>query len=99
MVPLRSPTLPPAQHTNMVWVGKARRWIVDPAAHTLEEQARAVAVLEEGPEWTFIESPIEPGNRVVARGAGRLGLAAQGASQSGGHFHADGSFHAEDHWC
>ena len=64
---------------------------------TMELIAVPVVVLEEGPEWTFIESPIEAGNRVVARGAGRLGLAAQGASQEGGHFHADGSFHAEDH--
>ena len=71
-------------------------WVENPE-RTMELIAVPVVVLEEGPEWTFIESPIEPGNRVVARGAGRLGLAAQGASQSGGHFHADGSFHAEDH--
>ena len=59
-------------------------------ARPVELIAVPVVVLEEGPEWTFIESPIEPGNRVVARGAGRLALAAQGASQAGGHFHADG---------
>ncbi len=70
-------------------------WVENPA-RAMELLAVPVTVLEEGPEWTFIESPIEPGNRVVARGAGRLALAAQGASQSGGHFHADGSFHAEE---
>ena len=46
VVALRSPTLPPAQHTNMVWVGMERRWIVDPAAHTPAEQERALALLE-----------------------------------------------------
>jgi len=71
-------------------------WVENPA-RPVELIAVPVVVLEEGPEWTFIESPIEPGNRVVARGAGRLALAAQGASQAGGHFHADGSFHAEEH--
>ncbi len=70
-------------------------WVENPD-RSMELIAVPVTVLEEGPEWTFIESPIEPGNRVVARGAGRLALAAQGASQSGGHFHADGSFHAEE---
>jgi glyoxylase-like metal-dependent hydrolase (beta-lactamase superfamily II) len=47
VVPLLSPTLPPAQHTNMVWVGRERRWIVDPAAHTPEEQKRALEILAE----------------------------------------------------
>lgn len=70
-------------------------WVENPAT-TMELIAVPVTVIEEGPEWTFVDSPIEPGNRVVARGAGRLGLAAQGASQSGGHFHADGTFHAEE---
>jgi ribonuclease/clavin/mitogillin len=45
VIPLRSPTLPPAQHTNMIWVGKGQRWIVDPAAHTSSEQERALAVI------------------------------------------------------
>jgi glyoxylase-like metal-dependent hydrolase (beta-lactamase superfamily II) len=45
VVPLRSPTLPPAEHTNMIWVGKERRWIVDPAAHTSVEQERALEII------------------------------------------------------
>lgn len=45
VVPLRSPTLPPAEHTNMIWVGKERTWIVDPAAHTVAEQDRALELI------------------------------------------------------
>ena len=63
----------------------------------VELLAVTVEVVEEGSEWSFVEGPLEPGNRVVSRGAGRLGLAARGAGQVGGHFHADGTFHAEDH--
>ncbi len=46
VIPLRSPTLPPAQHTNMCWVGRDKCWIVDPAAHTSEERARALALID-----------------------------------------------------
>jgi ribonuclease/clavin/mitogillin len=31
----------------MVWVGQDRRWIVDPAAHTAQEQERALTILAE----------------------------------------------------
>ena len=55
-----------------------------------------VQVLDESDGWAWIESLIEPGMRVVVRGAGRLSLAVSGSESSGGHFHADGTFHAED---
>ena len=71
-------------------------WVENPAT-PMELLAVTVEVVEEGSEWSFVEGPLEPGNRVVSRGAGRLGLAARGAGQVGGHFHADGTFHAEDH--
>lgn len=71
-------------------------WAENPAK-PVELLAVTVEVVEEGSEWSFVEGPLEPGNRVVSRGAGRLGLAARGAGQVGGHFHADGTFHAEDH--
>ncbi len=57
VVPLRSPTLPPAQHTNMVWMGRHQRWIIDPAAHTVSEQARALALIREAegdPTWAGV---------------------------------------------
>ncbi|MEZ6013777.1 MAG: HlyD family efflux transporter periplasmic adaptor subunit [Planctomycetota bacterium] len=38
---------------------------------------------------------IQATTKVVVRGAGRLLLATRGAVQEGGHFHADGTFHAE----
>ena len=44
VVPLKSPTLPPAKHTNMIVLGEPGL-IVDPAAHLLDERKRALALL------------------------------------------------------
>ncbi len=45
-LPLRSPTLPPATHTNCYVIGHERRIVVDPATHHPEERARLVALLD-----------------------------------------------------
>lgn len=49
--------------------------------------------------WVEIKSGIGPQDEVVLEGAYELKLASSqsGTSQKGGHFHADGTFHAEDH--
>jgi glyoxylase-like metal-dependent hydrolase (beta-lactamase superfamily II)/8-oxo-dGTP pyrophosphatase MutT (NUDIX family) len=39
MVPLRSPTLPPATHTNCLLLGNEELWVVDPGSPWPEEQA------------------------------------------------------------
>ena len=44
VVPLRSPTLPPARHTNMVVLGGAGL-VVDPGATANKERARALSLL------------------------------------------------------
>ena len=54
--------------------------------------------VEDG-RWVEIQSGIGPEDEVVLEGAYELKLASSqsGTSQKGGHFHADGTFHAEDH--
>jgi hypothetical protein len=49
--------------------------------------------------WIEVKSGIGPGERVVLEGVYELKLATSqsGTSQKGGHFHADGTFHEEDH--
>ncbi|MDX1679465.1 MAG: hypothetical protein R3242_01930 [Akkermansiaceae bacterium] len=49
--------------------------------------------------WVEIQSGIGPNDEVVLEGAYELKLTSSqsGTSQKGGHFHADGTFHAEDH--
>ena len=42
---LRTPTLPPATHTNAVLLGRGRLTVVDPASPWPDEQARLVAAL------------------------------------------------------
>ena len=44
-VPLRSPTLPPATHTNCVLLGKGRYLLVDPASPWKEEQETLLEVV------------------------------------------------------
>ena len=39
MVPLRTPTLPPATHTNCLLLGDEELWVVDPGSPWTEEQA------------------------------------------------------------
>jgi len=54
--------------------------------------------VEDG-RWVVINSGLSLTDEVVLDGAYELKLASQqsGAAQKGGHFHADGTFHAEDH--
>lgn len=42
-LPLRTPTLPPATHTNCIVLGRGRYWLVDPASPWPEEQEALVA--------------------------------------------------------
>jgi ribonuclease/clavin/mitogillin len=46
VLPLRTPTLPPARHTNCVLVGETQRFIIDPAPTAPEEQQRLTDQLE-----------------------------------------------------
>jgi multidrug efflux pump subunit AcrA (membrane-fusion protein) len=46
--------------------------------------------------WTVVYSGPMEGDEVVVDGAYELNLAGTGA-MGGGHFHADGTFHADDH--
>lgn len=45
-LPLRTPTIPPARHTNCVLVGHDPLYVVDPGSPYPEEQARLLAELE-----------------------------------------------------
>src|SRR6266849_4150844 len=50
VVPLRTPTLPPATHTNCLLLGDEELWVVDPGSPYPEEQAtleRTLALLDE----------------------------------------------------
>jgi glyoxylase-like metal-dependent hydrolase (beta-lactamase superfamily II) len=47
VVPVRTPTLPPATHTNTYVLGRGRLFLVDPASPYQDEQARLDAVLDE----------------------------------------------------
>ncbi len=47
--------------------------------------------------WIEVRSDLTDGDEVVVRGAYALVLASSATAAKGGHFHADGSFHAEDH--
>lgn len=68
----------------------------DPAAPN--EAIRMEADL--GPDdgrWVAVRSGLRLGDEVVLDGSFQLMLATTGSIQKGGHFHADGTFHAEDH--
>ena len=47
MIPLRSPTLPPATHTNTSFIGGTCYWIVDPATPYPDEQERLLRAIGE----------------------------------------------------
>ncbi len=47
LAPLKSPTLPPATHTNCYLVGEEKIYIIDPAAIDADEQARLWNLLDE----------------------------------------------------
>lgn len=47
--------------------------------------------------WIAVLSGLREGDQVVVAGAYQLMLSMSGSSPKGGHFHADGTFHADDH--
>ncbi|HYC78296.1 MAG TPA: HlyD family efflux transporter periplasmic adaptor subunit [Planctomycetota bacterium] len=47
--------------------------------------------------WIALRSGVRDGDEVVVGGAYQLLLATSSAPAKGGHFHADGTFHADDH--
>lgn len=47
--------------------------------------------------WVVIQSGVKEGDEVVLDGVYPLMLATSGTMQKGGHFHADGTWHGEDH--
>jgi multidrug efflux pump subunit AcrA (membrane-fusion protein) len=47
--------------------------------------------------WVEVLSGLRDGDEVVVDGAYQLMLATAGNAPKGGHFHSDGTFHAEDH--
>lgn len=46
--------------------------------------------------WIEVKSGLADGDEIVVDGAYELVLATSGSQQKGGHFHADGTFHAEE---
>ena len=59
-------------------------------------RAEADCGLDDG-RWLEIKSGLAEGDEIVLAGAYELMLASSGAAPKGGHFHADGTFHAEGH--
>ena len=57
VIPCRTPTLPPASHTNALLIGGARRFLVDPAPEDPEERAML---------FSQVDSLLGPGDRLVA---------------------------------
>lgn len=47
--------------------------------------------------WVAVASGLRQGDQIVLDGAFQLMLATSGSIQKGGHFHSDGTYHAEDH--
>ena len=47
--------------------------------------------------WVEVKSGVTDGDEVVAAGAFELVLASSAGASKAGHFHADGTFHQEDH--
>ena len=47
--------------------------------------------------WVSVASGVRLGDQIVLDGAFQLMLATSGTIQKGGHFHSDGTYHAEDH--
>lgn len=66
----------------------------DPADPNKVIRMEADLGLSDG-RWTVINSGVKLGDEVVLDGVYELKLATSGTAQKGGHFHADGTFHAE----
>ena len=47
--------------------------------------------------WVVVQSGVRDGDEIVLAGNYQLMLATSGSAPKGGHFHSDGTFHAEDH--
>jgi multidrug efflux pump subunit AcrA (membrane-fusion protein) len=47
--------------------------------------------------WVVVQSGVREGDEIVLSGNYQLMLATSGSAPKGGHFHSDGTFHAEDH--
>jgi hypothetical protein len=70
----------------------------DPADPNRAIRVEADMGVDDG-RWVAIYSGLGPNDEVVLDGAYELKLASQqsGVAQKGGHYHADGTFHADDH--
>ncbi|MCC7065410.1 MAG: HlyD family efflux transporter periplasmic adaptor subunit [Planctomycetes bacterium] len=68
----------------------------DPAAPDKVIRVEADLGINDG-RWVEVKSGLADGDEVVLAGAYELMLASSGSAQKGGHFHADGTFHADDH--
>jgi hypothetical protein len=65
----------------------------DPANPDKVIRVEADLGIDDG-RWVVINSGVKPGDEVVLDGAYQLMLAGSGKPAQGGHFHADGTFHA-----
>ncbi len=68
----------------------------DPDAPDKVIRLNADLGLDDG-RWVEVKSGLVDGDEVVLAGAYELMLASSGSAQKGGHFHSDGTFHAEGH--
>jgi len=68
----------------------------DPASPDKVIRLEADLGMDDG-RWVVIQSGVRVGDEIVLDGAYQLLLASSGSATKGGHFHADGTFHAEDH--
>lgn len=68
----------------------------DPANPDRAIRLEADLGLDDG-RWVAVHSGLREGDEVVLDGAYQLLLATSGSVPKGGHFHADGTFHADDH--
>lgn len=68
----------------------------DPMAPDKVIRVQADLGIDDG-RWVEVKSGLVDGDEVVLAGAYELMLASSGSAPKGGHFHADGTFHADDH--
>lgn len=67
----------------------------DPANPNEVIRIEADLGLDDG-RWVVVKSGVMAGDEIVRDGAYQLMIATSDTSQQGGHFHADGTFHADD---
>jgi len=68
----------------------------DPADPDKAIRMEADIGLSDG-RWVEIKSGVKEGDQIVVGGNYQLMLATSGTAAKGGHFHSDGTFHAEEH--